>query len=102
MAILPWAPAEWPMATLTVNAAGAAMLGFYLARRSHAITRTWSFDFWAIGLLDLLTTFSALGIEIVLLLDAGHATTAVAYALTSPLLGLAAARLGETAGADRW
>jgi len=102
MRSVPWAGDGWPVATLGVNVAGAALLGFYLARRRSAVTRPWSVDFWAIGLLGSLTTFSALSLEVVLLLDAGRTATAAAYACASPLLGLGAAWLGETGGASRW
>jgi len=99
---LPWVGDGWPVATLLINVAGAALLGFYLARRRSALTRPWSVDFWAIGLLGSLTTFSALSLEVVLLLDAGETLAAATYAVASPLLGLAAARLGDSLGVRRW
>ena len=59
------------------------------------MTSEWSIDFWAIGLMGSLTTFSALSLETVLMIDAGHPAMAAAYATLSPVLGLAAARAAK-------
>jgi CrcB protein len=98
---LGWQPGAWPAATLLVNVAGAGLLGWYLARLGRAAAPWWSLDFWAIGVLGSFTTFSALSIETVTLLEAGRAAPAFGYAVISPLAGLLAAAAGDALGASR-
>mgnify|MGYP001163034853 CR=1 FL=1 len=96
-----WKPGAWPTATLVVNVAGAALLGWYLARLGRTAAQWWSLDFWAIGVLGSLTTFSALSIETVTLFDAGRAAAAAGYAVLSPIAGLLAAAAGAALGESR-
>lgn len=88
-----------PSATLAVNVLGSLALGFYLARRERAVTSRFSLQFWAIGVLGSLTTFSTFSYEVVMLVDAGSMGTAAGYAVASTVGGLLAAvwggRLGE-------
>ena len=98
---LGWEPGTWPTATLLVNVAGAALLGWFLARLGRSPAPWWSLDFWAIGVLGSLTTFSALSIETVTLFEAGRAATAAGYAVLSPVAGLLAAAAGTALGARR-
>lgn len=86
-----WTPGGWPVATLLVNVAGAALVAAYVARRRRAVAPWWSLDFWAIGVLGSLTTFSALSLETIQLLDSGRILAATGYAAASPALGLVAA-----------
>ena len=98
---LGWEPGAWPTATLLVNVAGAAVLGWFLARLGRAGAPWWSLDFWAIGVLGSLTTFSALSLETVTLFEAGAVAAAAAYAVLSPVAGLLAAAAGSARGAAR-
>lgn len=88
----------WPMTTLGVNLVGAFLLGAYLARRERVVTRPWSIELWAIGLLGSFTTFSALSLETFVLLDLGMAGVAGQYAAASTIGGVAVAFLGDAAG----
>ena len=87
---LPPAPGHWPWATLLVNVAGAFVLGAVAARgyRRALLGQ---------GFCGALTTFSALQLELLQMLDAGRAGLALAYAAVSLALGLAAAELGRRA-----
>ena len=81
---------HWPWATLLVNVAGAFVLGAVAARgyRRALLGQ---------GFCGALTTFSALQLELLHMLDAGRAGLALAYAAASLALGLAAAELGRRA-----
>ncbi len=87
----------FPVSTLAVNLAGSLLLGAYLARNPAG---PW-LDFWAVGVLGSLTTFSAFSLDVVELLDAGEAALGLAYAALSTGGGLAAAAVGGRAGRDR-
>jgi len=86
---LPADPGAWPWATFLVNVAGALMLGWVAAhvreRRRTALLGT--------GFCGALTTFSALQLELLLMLDGAHYALAAAYALTSVAAGIAAVTL---------
>ena len=86
------------MATLTVNVLGSLVLGFYLARRERAVTSRYSLQFWAIGVLGSLTTFSTFSYEVVVLIEAGSPGTAAWYAVASTVGGLLAAVVGGRVG----
>lgn len=90
----------WP--TLTVNLVGAALAGFYLARRQRAVASRWSLRFWAIGVLGSLTTFSGFSVEVVRLGEAGRIGTAAAYVTASVVGGVVAAIVGDSLGRARW
>lgn len=90
-----------PSATLTVNVLGSLALGFYLARRERAVTSRFSLQFWAIGLLGSLTTFSTFSYEVLLLVEAGSGWTAAWYAIASTIGGLLAAVVGGRVG-EAW
>jgi CrcB protein len=87
---LPHDPGRWPWATLLVNVAGALILGFVAARgaRRALIGQ---------GFCGALTTFSALQLELLLMLDADRLGLALAYAATSHARGVGAAELGRRA-----
>lgn len=86
-----WQPGGWPAGTLLVNIVGAALVAAFVTRRQRAVTVWWALDFWAIGVLGSLTTFSALGLETFQLLDAGRVVAGIGYAVASPILGVSAA-----------
>jgi CrcB protein len=88
----------FPSATLAVNLLGSLALGFYLARRERAVTSRFSLQFWAIGVLGSLTTFSTFSYEVVLLVEAGSTGTAAWYAVASTVGGLLAAVMGSRVG----
>jgi CrcB protein len=87
-------PGTWPWATFAANVAGAALLGAVEARRGlpdlgRALLGP--------GLCGALTTFSALQVELVVLVDGGHAALAAAYAAASLAAGVAALAAGRAA-----
>jgi CrcB protein len=93
----------WPWATFAVNMAGAAVLGFALARlRRAAVPNPTARAFVAAGLCGTLTTFSAMMLELLRMLDAGDVGLALGYAGASLAGGLAlvtlAGGLGERGG----
>jgi CrcB protein len=81
----------WPVATLSVNLVGAFVLGLLLEalgrrgpdqgarRRARLVVGT--------GFCGAFTTYSALAVEIDLLLRTGQQTTAITYALTTVVAG---------------
>ncbi|MGA7273100.1 MAG: CrcB family protein [Acidimicrobiia bacterium] len=91
----------FPWATLGVNLVGAALAGFYLARRQRSVWPRWSLGFWAIGALGSFTTFSGFSVEVVRLTDDGRGWVAVAYVLVSMLGGVLAALIGDSVGRGR-
>ncbi len=94
----PAGPGGFPVSTLTVNLVGSLFLGLYLARRERAVEGRWSVPFWAIGVLGSFTTFSAFGLDVVVLLEVGRPGMAATYVLGSVLGGLAAAGFGVRVG----
>lgn len=114
--VAPPEPGQWPVATFGVNLAGALLLGvlvgWLLARRgdrlggliSSAESRRSVGEarlraFAATGLLGSFTTFSALTVDVGLLVDAGRAGLALAYLVVTVIAGVAAARAGLDVGA---
>lgn len=94
--------ASFPWATLVVNLSGAALAGFYLARRQRAVSSRWSLRFWAIGALGSFTTFSGFSVEVIRLNEAGRLGMALVYVLASVVGGVLAAVIGDGAGRARW
>lgn len=91
---LPHQVAAWPWPTFLVNVAGAALLGWVVARLQHhgpAPTRRQSF--LGTGLCGGLTTFSTLQLELVRMADAGAWALALGYATATLALGFAACGL---------
>ena len=81
-----WPPVagHWPWATLVVNVAGAALLGWVVAGpRAHRLLGT--------GFCGALTTFSALQLELLRMLDRDAVGLAALYAAASIGAGLLAA-----------
>jgi CrcB protein len=88
----------FPTTTLAVNLAGSLLLGWYLARRERAAGSRWGLRFWAIGGLGSFTTFSAFGVEVVQLVEAGRSAVGIGYVLASTAGGLIMAAAGEQIG----
>jgi CrcB protein len=87
---LPPPAGRWPWATFAVNMAGAALLGYAVARlrlRPRPSPRTRAFI--AGGVCGTLTTFSSMMLELVRMLDTGRVGLAGAYAAASVCGGLA-------------
>jgi CrcB protein len=91
---LPYDSGGWPWATLLVNVAGALLLGYVITRvedgrepfpRAGRLLGT--------GFCGALTTFSALQLELLTMLDDARYALAAGYALATVLAGLAAVAL---------
>ena len=92
-------PGDWPWASFSVNMAGAAVLGFAVARlQSRPAPSPRARAFIAAGVCGTLTTFSAMMLELLHMLDGGRVGLALAYAAASIAGGLllvtVAGRLG--------
>tara|TARA_B100000700_G_C15021297_1_gene845844 strand:+ start:1050 stop:1421 length:372 start_codon:yes stop_codon:yes gene_type:complete len=75
---------QFPWGTLTVNLLGCALLGFLIT----IVSNSWSYSeefrsFFNIGLIGALTTFSALSIEVVLMIERGNWLMAISYVVLS-------------------
>jgi CrcB protein len=96
---IPVAGTEFPWATFAANVSGSLILGFAIAvlqaRRAPALLRM----FLTIGVLSSYTTFSTFAVQFWHRTAAGASDTAVIYATTSVLVGIAAAALGFRLGA---
>ena len=94
-----WYPHEagaWPWATLAVNVAGAFVIGGivgWLPRRPAADPRL--MPFLTTGICGGLTTFAALQVELVRLVDDGDWDIALGYAAVSLAAGYAAVIAGR-------
>ena len=90
----------FPWGTLTVNVLGCLLLGRLIGSSLNAV-ETWRL-LLAIGFLGSFTTFSTFGAETWCLLRNGKSSLAIAYVLTSVLLGLVAVWLGlRLSGTDK-
>ncbi len=85
-------PGAWPWATFAANVAGAGLLGAVEARTAPSGPLR---GLLGAGLCGALTTFSALQVELVILLDAGRAALAAGYAAASLAAGLLAVVAGR-------
>jgi CrcB protein len=96
---LPVHGGQWPWATFSVNIAGAALLGFSVgALHGRGDDSPYARAFTAAGLCGTLTTFSALMLELLRMLDASHLGLALAYASASLAAGLGAVTIAGAAG----
>ena len=98
MRAFPAAPGAFPWGTLAVNLVGAAAIGV-LAARGVVGSRAVGDALLGAGFLGAFTTFSALAVETVLLVDAGRPLVGGAYLVASVAGGIvacaAAWRLGR-------
>lgn len=86
-----------PWDTFAVNVVGAAVLGLLLPRLL-ALPGDRAVLVVAIGFLGALTTFSALAVDVVALVDDGRATAGVGYLLGTVAAGLVVASVGYRIG----
>ncbi len=92
---------EWPAAPLLVNLAGAFAIGVFLASRPVVARSHASVEFWAIGFLGSLTTFSAVSVEVFLLAESARFGMVAGYVSVSTAGGLVCAILGRRLGMAR-
>lgn len=96
---LPVHPGAWPWATFLVNVAGAAILGALITwahERAAAVPEHLP-PLLGTGFCGALTTFSAMQLEVLRLLDTGDVAIALLYALGSVAAGLAAVAVASGA-----
>ncbi|HLY48813.1 MAG TPA: fluoride efflux transporter CrcB [Solirubrobacteraceae bacterium] len=87
---LPDRAGRWPWATFIVNVVGALLLGYFVTRLQERLpVSAYRRPFLGTGLCGGLTTFSAMQIELLRMLDAGRLGLAVGYAAASVLAGFA-------------
>src|SRR4051794_5445553 len=81
----------WPWVTFAVNVAGTALLGYFVTRLQERLPLSaYRRPFLGTGLCGALTTFSAVQLELLRMLDRGRVGLAVAYAAASIGAGLLA------------
>lgn len=91
---LPHDPGRWPWATFVVNVAGAALLGWAVTRLQERLPLSaYRRPFLGTGVCGGLTTFSAMQVELLTMLDARHYALAGLYAGASIAAGLVAVGL---------
>ena len=95
----PTSPGCWPWPTFAANLAGALLLGWVAAQRAPGRARRAgdARAFLGPGVCSGLTTFSALQLELLVMLDRGRTGLALAYGAASVAGGLLAVRLGARA-----
>lgn len=95
---LPWHPPQFPWATGIVNVSGCLAIGLVLGwLLTTAGQPPWLRPFLATGVLGGYTTFSTFSVETVRLVSAQASAVAVAYVLSSVVVGLALVRVGARA-----
>jgi len=92
---LPHTPGTWPWSTFLVNVTGAFLLGYFVTRLQERLPlSSYRRPFLGTGICGALTTFSAMQLEILQMLDAGRTGLAAAYAgisIAAGFLGVAVA-----------
>lgn len=85
----------FPLSTFAVNITGSLLMGLiigYFSARG-GLEESWKL-FLTTGIMGGFTTFSAFSLETVLLMESGYIGTALAYILSSVILGVAALMAG--------
>jgi CrcB protein len=86
---LPSAPDTWPWPTFLVNLAGAFLLAYTVVRLQERLPLSaYRRPFLGTGFCGALTTFSAMQIELIRMLDAHDYVLAATYTIVSVALGL--------------
>ncbi|MGA9873244.1 MAG: fluoride efflux transporter CrcB [Rhodococcus sp. (in: high G+C Gram-positive bacteria)] len=102
---LPHTDTGWPVGTFAVNVVGAFVLGLLLenlaARGREGAAQQQIRLLLGTGFCGAFTTYSTFALETVTLTRHSQWPTALAYALTTVVLGIAAARAGIALGAAR-
>ena len=92
---LPHEPDRWPWATFAVNILGALVLGWVATRLQERVPLSaYRRPLLGTGFCGALTTFSTMQVELLDMLDAGHAGLAAGYACASIAAGLLAVAAG--------
>jgi fluoride exporter len=88
---IPYHSGRWPWATFTVNIVGAFLLGYFVTRLQERLpVSAYRRPLLGTGFCGALTTFSAMQLELLRMLDGGHVGMAFAYALSSVAAGFLA------------
>lgn len=92
--LLPQSGSEWPWATFWANVGGTFLLGYFATRLQERLpVSAYRRPLLGTGFCGALTTFSAVQIELLGMLDAGRTGLAAAYIAASVVAGLGAARI---------
>ena len=82
-----WNLGHFPLATLTVNAIGAFLIGVFYCLITEKLRLPQEFrGLVIVGFLGALTTYSTYALDIVVLIERGEMLTALLYALVTLLL----------------
>lgn len=92
---LPYAGTGWPWATFTANVAGALLLGWVVGAGGRRRLSARARQLLGPGLCGALTTFSAMQLELLTMLEAGERALAAGYAVALAAAGLAAVTAGS-------
>ena len=98
----PWVPGAWPVATMSVNVAGSALIGLLsvvlAGREGGAAELEAARLFWMTGVLGGFTTYSAFALETVVLGTGGAMPRALLYVMVTVVCCLGAALAGRALG----
>jgi fluoride exporter len=87
-------PASWPWVTFTVNIVGAFLVGYFTTRLLERLPpSSYRRPLLGTGLCGGLTTFSTMQVESLKMIEHGHWRLALAYTVTSIVLGLLAVQV---------
>ena len=89
-------PGAWPWATFVANLFGALLLGYFVTWLDRPLAVAgYARPFLGTGFCGALTTFSAMQLELLDMIEVGAYPLAFAYSLASIALGLLAVTLGS-------
>jgi len=96
--LFPYEAGSWPWATFIANVSGAFLLGYFVTRLQERLPpSSYRRPLLGTGLCGALTTFSAMQIELLQMLDQSAWGLALAYAGASIAAGFAAVALASNA-----